>query len=140
MDALNLDRINCAYAAFRAAAGLDDYDRLVALMNALADSGQAGEGGAYEDLFLLLADILEQQDRQDYPLPDATPAQALRFLMEQHGLTQSQLPQVGNQSVVSQVLSGQRQLNVRQIAALCQRFGVGPQLFMPGANAATAVH
>ncbi|HQQ70516.1 MAG TPA: transcriptional regulator, partial [Alicycliphilus sp.] len=93
-------------------------------------SGQAGEGGAYENLFLLLADLLEAQDRRTHPMPDATPAQAMRFLMEQHGLSQSQLPEVGNQSVVSQVLAGHRQLNVRQIARLCQRFGVGPGLFV----------
>jgi len=32
---------------------------------------------------------------------------------------------VGNQSVVSQILSGRRLLNARQIAALAQRFGIG---------------
>lgn len=130
MDALNIEKVNQSFAAFRQAAGLDDYDHLLSLMNALADSGQAGEGGAYENLFLLLADLLEAQDRRTHPMPDATPAQALRFLMEQHGLSQSQLPEVGNQSVVSQVLAGHRQLNVRQIARLCQRFGVGPGLFV----------
>jgi len=137
MDTLNIEAINQSYAAFRAAAGLDDYERLVALMNALADSGQAGEGGKYEPLFLLLADLLHLQDQQHYPVPDATPAQVVRFLMEQHGLSQSQLPEVGNQSVVSQVLSGQRQLNVRQIARLCQRFGVGPGLFIANADEGT---
>ncbi len=130
MDTLILDKVNQSFAAFRTAAGLDDYDRLVSLMNALADSGQAGEGGKYESLFLLLADLVHQHDQQDHPVPDATPAQALRFLMQQHGLSQSQLPEVGNQSIVSQVLSGQRQLNVRQITRLCQRFGVGPGLFI----------
>jgi HTH-type transcriptional regulator/antitoxin HigA len=99
-------------------------------MNALADSGQAGEGGKYESLFLMLADLLEAQDKRHYPTPGATPVQAVQFLMEQHGLNQSQLPEIGNQSVVSQVLSGKRQLNVRQITGLCQRFGVGAGLFI----------
>ncbi len=132
-------KINQTLTAFRAAAGLDDYDRLVTLMNALADSGEAGEGGKYEPLFLLLADLLQAHDQQHYPMPDVTPAQALRFLMEQHGLSQSQLPEVGNQGVVSQILSGQRQLNVRQIARLCQRFGVGAELFIAHADGG-AVH
>ena len=130
MDALNIEKVNQSFTAFRQAAGLDDHDHLLQLMNALADSGQAGEGGEYENLFALLADLLEAQDRRAHPVPDATPAQTLRFLMEQHGLSQSQLPEVGNQSVVSQVLAGHRQLNVRQIARLCQRFGVGPGLFV----------
>ncbi|MDR0779622.1 MAG: transcriptional regulator [Pseudomonadales bacterium] len=130
MGTLNIEKVNQSFTAFRMVAGLDDYDRLVVLMNALADSGEAGEGGKYESLFLLLADLLEAQDKRHYPMLDATPAQVLRFLMEQHALNQSQLPEIGNQSVVSQVLNGKRQLNVRQIARLCQRFGVGAELFI----------
>ena len=49
---------------------------------------------------------------------------AERRLQEQHELRQSELPEVGSQGVVSQVLSGKRQLNARQIAALRRRFGV----------------
>jgi len=130
MDALNIEKINNSFAHFRMMAGLDDYDSLVSLMDALADSGEAGEGGKYEHLFLTLADLLEAQDKRNFPVPDATPAQAVHFLMEQHGLNQSQLPEIGNQSVVSQVLSGKRQLNVRQITCLCRRFGVGAGLFI----------
>ena len=48
----------------------------------------------------------------------------LAFLMEQHGLRQSDLPEVGAQSVVSAVLSGKRELNLRQTQALARRFGV----------------
>lgn len=138
---MNLEHINERFAAFSNAAHLGEADSLTALMDAVVESGQAEPGGAYEQLFLLLADLIEARDRREAPaLPDATrdisPAQALRFLMEQHGLNQSQVPEVGNQSVVSQVLSGRRQLNVRQIAALCQRFGVGAGLFISAAAAA----
>ncbi|MBQ9579532.1 MAG: hypothetical protein IJR28_08375 [Ottowia sp.] len=134
---MNLEHINERFAAFSNAAHLGEADSLMALMDAVVESGQAGPGGAYERLFLLLADLIEARDRREAPaLPDISPAQALRFLMEQHGLNQSQVPEVGNQSVVSQVLSGRRQLNVRQIAALCQRFGVGAGLFISGAAAA----
>jgi HTH-type transcriptional regulator/antitoxin HigA len=44
--------------------------------------------------------------------------------MEQHGLRQCDLPEVGVQSVVSEVLTGKRQLNLRQVQALALRFGV----------------
>jgi HTH-type transcriptional regulator/antitoxin HigA len=50
--------------------------------------------------------------------------------MEQHGLSQSGLPDVGNQSVISMLLSGTRQLNVRQINALSKRFGVPAGVFL----------
>lgn len=49
--------------------------------------------------------------------------------MEQHQLKQADLPEVGNQSVVSQILSGTRQLNVRQIHSLAKRFKVPAGVF-----------
>ena len=59
MDALHIEKVNQSFTAFRQAAGLDDHDHLLQLMNALADSGQVGEGGEYENLFALLVNLLE---------------------------------------------------------------------------------
>jgi len=36
-----------------------------------------------------------------------------------------------SQGIVSEILSGTRDLNVRQITQLAARFGVSPALFMP---------
>jgi HTH-type transcriptional regulator/antitoxin HigA len=49
--------------------------------------------------------------------------------MEEHGLKQSDLPEVGNQGVVSQILAGARELNVSQIIALAKRFKVSAGVF-----------
>jgi HTH-type transcriptional regulator/antitoxin HigA len=38
--------------------------------------------------------------------------------MEAHGLTQSELPEIGSPGVVSEILSGERELNIRQIRHL----------------------
>ena len=68
--------------------------------------------------------IREYEDRA-HPWPDAsTPQSRLAFLMEQHGLRQCDLPEIGAQSVVSAVLAGKRSLNLRQARALAQRFQV----------------
>ena len=48
--------------------------------------------------------------------------EALVFLMAQHGMRQPDLPDIGNQAKVSEVLSGKREINLRQ--ALAKRFGV----------------
>ena len=73
--------------------------------------------------------IREYEDRQ-HPWPDsATPAGCLAFLMDSHGLNQKDLPEVGTQSVVSETLSGKRQINLRQAAALARRFGVPMEVF-----------
>ena len=52
------------------------------------------------------------------------------LIMEEHGLTQSDLPEVGSQGVVSEILHGRRELNTRHIKALSQRFGVSPAVFL----------
>ena len=54
----------------------------------------------------------------------------MRFLMEQHGLKQKDLADVfGAQSIVSEVLSGKRELNKQQIRRLSERFHVSPEVF-----------
>ena len=59
-----------------------------------------------------------------------TGPEVLRSLMEEHGLTQSALPEIGSQGVVSEILSGERELNIRQIRQLTKRFGVSPTVFI----------
>ncbi len=50
--------------------------------------------------------------------------------MAEHGLTQSDLPEVGSQGVISEILRHKRELNVRQVRALAARFGVSPAVFL----------
>ena len=69
--------------------------------------------------------------RRAFVVTDRTDGDAvLAYLMEEHGLRQSDLPEVGSQGVVSEVLSGKRELNVRQIRELAARFGVSPAVFV----------
>jgi HTH-type transcriptional regulator/antitoxin HigA len=70
------------------------------------------------------------REEEHYPIPASTGADVLRYLMEEHGLSQTDLPEVGSQGVVSEILSGKRELNVRQIRVLAGRFGVSPAVFI----------
>ena len=73
----------------------------------------------------LVAQRIKEYEDREHPWPDAgTPQSRLAFLMEQHGLRQCDLPEIGAQSVVSAVLAGKRSLNLRQARALAQRFHV----------------
>lgn len=73
----------------------------------------------------LLADRIREYEARMHPWPDtSTPATVLASLMEEHGLRQCDLPEVGAQSVVSAVLAGKRALNLRQVKALARRFSV----------------
>jgi HTH-type transcriptional regulator / antitoxin HigA len=42
----------------------------------------------------------------------------------------SQVKEVGSQGVVSEILSGKRELNLRQVRALARRFGIAADAFL----------
>lgn len=50
--------------------------------------------------------------------------------MEQHGLKPSDLSEIGSQGVASEILTGKRELNIRQVLALSERFGVSAATFV----------
>jgi HTH-type transcriptional regulator / antitoxin HigA len=80
----------------------------------------------------LLTLLIERYEEASYPMPDASPAEVLRFLLEQHGLKQRDLAAyLGGESVVSEVLSGKRKLNASHIEQLSKRFHVSPAVFFP---------
>ena len=54
----------------------------------------------------------------------------IRVLMDQHGLTLSDLPEIGSKSMVSRVLNGQRKLTLDHAKKLAARFGISPALFI----------
>ncbi len=106
------------------------YAALVQLADSLVSVIGKAKRHPLLDLFDLVSELIRAYDAEHYVVPDASPRKVLRFLMEQHNLSQSDLPEVGNQSVVSMLLSGSRQLNVRQIQALSARFHVAPGVFI----------
>jgi HTH-type transcriptional regulator / antitoxin HigA len=85
---------------------------------------------AEKELAELLTLLIENFEETRYRLPRAKPLEVLRFLMEQHQLKQKDLVKVfGTASVVSEVLSGKRELNKEHIRRLSRRFHVSPELF-----------
>jgi HTH-type transcriptional regulator / antitoxin HigA len=84
---------------------------------------------AEKELAELLTLLIEDFEEKRYQLPQAQPLDALRFLMDQHGLKQKDLVDVfGTPSIVSEVLSGKRELNKDHIERLSERFHVSPEL------------
>ena len=80
----------------------------------------------------LLTVLIERYEQEHYSVPQASPADVLRFLLERHGLKQRDLAaDLGGESVVSEVLSGKRKLNATHIEQLSRRFHVSPAVFFP---------
>ena len=107
----------------------EQYLQSVERLNNLIDEVGTDEQHPLYELLDTLGTVLHAYEQEHYPMPDCTGSEMLQYLMEEHGLTQSDLPEVGSQGVVSEILRGKRELNVRQIRALSKSFNVSPSVF-----------
>jgi HTH-type transcriptional regulator/antitoxin HigA len=95
---------------------------------------QARPTPAQVEAIELLTLLIERYEEEHYSVPKASPADVLRFLLDQHSLKQRDLAaELGGESVVSEVLSGKRKLNAAHIEQLSKRFHVSPAVFFPNA-------
>lgn len=106
------------------------YQDLVDVLDTVLDEGGADEYHPLASLANILGDLLAQYEAQHMALPQPTGLDALKYLMDVQQIKQTELPEIGSQGVVSEILNGKRQLNLRQIRALAQRFGVTEQTFI----------
>jgi HTH-type transcriptional regulator/antitoxin HigA len=108
-----------------------EYDRAVAVLDDIVDEIGQQDTHPFADLAETIALSIEAYEDTHVAMPNASGPEILRSLMEDHDLAQSDLPEIGSQGVLSEILSGKRDLNVRQITQLAARFGVSPAVFMP---------
>ena len=106
------------------------YARMSEILEALLDETGGDEGHPAMGLVDIVGDLIEDYEAEHHALPENTGVQALIFLMEQHELKQSDLTEIGSQGVVSEILAGKRELNIRQVRALSERFAVSAATFV----------
>jgi len=107
-----------------------DYNRLVQLLDGVIDEIGDDESHPLASLMETLGSLIESYEARSIPEIEGNPTDTLKFLMEEHGLKQSDLSEIGSQGIVSEILAGKRQLNVRQIKLLSKRLSVSPVVFM----------
>ena len=101
-----------------------EHHEALAALNRLMDIDLESGTPEADDL-QLLALVIEAYEKERWPfgLPDAV--DAIRFRMDQQGLTQRDLePYIGTRASVSAVLSGKRPLSLRMIRALHEGLGI----------------
>jgi HTH-type transcriptional regulator/antitoxin HigA len=108
----------------------EDYNKLVDLLDSLIDEVGNNENHPLSSLMETIGSLIETFESQNIPDLEGDPIDTLNALMEEHSLKQMDLPEIGSQGVVSEILSGKRQLNVRQIKLLSKRFKVSPAVFV----------
>jgi len=107
-----------------------DHNKLVNLLDSLIDEVGNNENHPLASLMETIGSLIETYETQNFDEIEGNPIATLNMLMAEHGLKQSDLSEIGSQGVVSEILSGKRQLNVRQIKMLSQRFKVSPAVFV----------
>lgn len=134
---MNARDLAASWQIFHQASGLgapianaQQYREVLAAVDELMDALAADEASPIAGLVELLTERIQAYEARVHPWPStATPAQVLRLLMQEHGMKQADLADIGSQGVVSEILSGKRDLNVRQIAQLAKMFHVSPATF-----------
>lgn len=136
MTAIQMKQVAQEYRRLRAVVPLGtlrtkkEFTRAVDMLDAILDEIGEDEKHPMAELADALGVFIEKYEAEHVRIPAATPTAMLKFLMQQHGLRQSDLPEIGSQGVVSEVLAGKRELNARQIKRLAKRFGVSPAVFV----------
>ena len=112
----------------------EEYESALARIEELMDAEPATPEG---DELELLATLVEVYEEKHYPIALPDPIDAIRFRMEQAGLTRHDLePYLGSRSKVSEVLSGKRPLSLKMIRALNTGLGIPAEALLqePGAS------
>ena len=94
-------------------------DDLRAAFKRLEKVFHAKEGTAAADEMEILVTLIEAYEQKYYVISAADPVAAIKFRMEQQGLTQKDLePFIGSSGRVSEVLNNKRRLSLAMIKRL----------------------
>ncbi len=106
------------------------YKRLVKILDVLIDEIGENERHPLAPLLETIGNLIESYETDNLTEFKSDPIDTLKYLIQEHNLTQKDLKELGSQGVVSEILNGKRQLNVRQIHALSKKFKVSPAVFI----------
>lgn len=78
----------------------------------------------------VLLTLIEAYEENHHSVPDASPVEVLRALMDANDLRQKDLaPILGSESIVSEILHKKRGLSKAHIEKLSKRFHISPAVF-----------
>lgn len=107
-----------------------EFDKLVNELDELLDIIGDNEEHRLIGLVDILSNLIASYEETHMPKIKHTGIDALKFMMETHNLSQYDLPEIGSQGVVSEILHGKRKLNLRQIKLLSKKFNVDYATFI----------
>jgi HTH-type transcriptional regulator/antitoxin HigA len=107
-----------------------EYQNLVATLDSLIDEIGNNDAHQLAPVMETVGKLIENYEDQEYKIKDVPPVEVLKYFMQEHGLKQSDLKEIGSQGIVSEILAGKRTLNIEQIKKISKRFHVSPLIFI----------
>lgn len=110
----------------------EQYNQLLAKLEPLFDRSMKDELSPEEDAMLeLLSILIHKYEKENLVNIKADPLGMLKFFMEQQDKKPKDLwPVIGHKSVVSEILAGNRQINISHAKKLAKFFHTSPELFL----------
>lgn len=108
----------------------EEYDYITAILNMVIDEVRDDESHPLMPVMDYLGNLVEAYDDEHYTWPPPSPAEMLRYLMEEGGLKQEDLADVAPQHRISEILSGKRGISKEIAKKLARRFGVHADVFL----------
>jgi HTH-type transcriptional regulator/antitoxin HigA len=107
-----------------------DYQAALAQIEELMDARPGTQEG---DTLDILATLVEKWEEEHYPIDPPHPVEAIRFAMEQQGLTRRDLePFIGSRARVGEVLNRRRSLTLPMIRRLHEGLGIPAEVLIRG--------
>ncbi|HEU4619712.1 MAG TPA: helix-turn-helix domain-containing protein [Gammaproteobacteria bacterium] len=105
-----------------------DYERSLAEVERLWG---AKSGTPEGDRLDILATLIDAYEAAHYPMDPPDPIEAIKFRMEQQGLTRKDLePMIGTRTRVAEVLNRKRGLSIAMIRRLHARLGISADVLI----------
>ncbi len=92
---------------------------------------EAPEGSREAGMLEVLSVLVEAYEEEHHPIPPPDPIEAIKFRMDQMGLTRRDLePYLGSRARVSEVLNRKRPLSVEMIRRLNTGLGIPAEILI----------
>ena len=112
-----------------------DLDRAIVMIDELI--GMRKRSRDADDYLDVLSDLVEHYETERHPIPSAAPVEMLEFFMEDRKLSQRALAQGSGIPVskMSEILSGNRQMNLNHMQKVAAFLKVPVAVFVPDRKA-----
>ena len=108
-----------------------DYQKVSEQIGNLIDTGSKRTAEESVLLKLLVTLIEEYERKHNHAVKEASPLEVLQYLMEEHNHTAKNLwTVVGDKSLVSRILHGQRSMSKQVAAKLAEFYHIAPAVFI----------